>query len=191
VDDDLNISEPWWANSSKVQQGETYTYYDFYGNESGNMPEQEGNPPSGMWGGHIRFGPENQSQNWEQSPDWNIKSYNGTQMILEKNSWSKETDKTLALTFKVFDFSQNPLSGATVSLDSLMRFGGGQPFAILSDPADYSLVQTQNTTDSNGFAMLKLEPASTWLSNAEYIASITVTYGGETESIKEWIWMGG
>jgi len=195
VDDDMNITEPWWANSSNVRSEEyyLYTYYDFYGSEEASMSEQEGHPPSGgMWGGHIRFGPDNQSQSWEDSPGWNIKAYNGTNMILEKNMWGLDNNKTISLTVKVFDFSQSPMSGANVSLEKLMRFGGGQPFKELNaSEGDYTLAQTQNVTDSNGFAMLKVQPPGAgWLDGAEYIATIKVQYNSMEEMIRNWFRIG-
>jgi|GEM_PF-1152367 len=192
VDDDLNMTEPWWADSNNPDSSSTY--YDFYGNESGNISEQEGSPPSGMWGGNIRFGPENSSKTWEQLPSWNIKAYNGTDMIIEKDTWQLDKDRTISVTARVFDFAQNPLQGATVSLNSLMRFGGGQPFATLnaSDDADFNITNTQNVTDSNGYGMIKFTPPpGGWLDNAEYIAEISVAYGGMTEMLREWFRIGG
>lgn len=187
TDDDINITEPWWADSNNPDSSSIY--YDFYNNESG-IPEQEGNPPMGMWGGNIRFAPENDSLDWKDRPEWHIKAYNGTNMILEKDTWDLDKSKTISLTFKVFDFAQNPLQGANISLSSLQRFGGGQPFKTLNS-SDYTLVNTQNTTDSNGYAMIKLQPVGSWLNGAEYIAVMTVTYGSNTETLREWFRIGG
>jgi hypothetical protein len=190
VDDDLNITEPWWANSSNIQEGGSYMYYDFYGDEQG-IPEQDGSIPKGMWGGSARFAPRNQSQSWEQSAEWNVKSYNGTKMILEKNVWNMNANKTISLTLKVFDFSQAPLSGAQISLVKLMRFGGGQPFVELNVSQNFSVTKVQNVTDGNGYAMLKLVPPSGgWLNGAEYIATLQVVHDGKTEIMDNWFRMG-
>jgi hypothetical protein len=186
TDDDLNITEPWWADSNNPDSSSQY--YDFYGNETG-MAEREGNPPTGMWGGNMNFGPENDSLEWKDMPSWNIKAYNGTNLILEKNIWQLSDTKAISITLKVFDFAQNPLQGANVTLTSLQRFGGGQPFKTLN-ASDYTLVNTQNTTDSNGYAMIKLQPAGSWLNGAEYIAAMTVAYGGSTETMREWFRVG-
>lgn len=195
VDDDLNITEPWWANSSnpnqEIEQGNDVSYYEFYGNEEGSMAEQEGSPPTGMWGGNIRFAAQNNSQSWEESASWNTKVYNGTTMILEKNVWRLDKSKTLSLTIKVFDFAQSPVSGANITLEKLMRFGGGQPFTELNASAgEYTLNNVQNTTDSNGFGMIKISPNGTWLDNSEYIAELKIEYGGMEETVKEWFRMG-
>jgi hypothetical protein len=194
IDDDLNITEPWWANSSNVRSERyyEYTYFDFYGNEQGNISEQEGNPPTGMWGGNLRFSPYNESQSWEESTGWNIKAYNGTNLIIEKNVWQLNLNKTISLTVKVFDFSQNAIAGANVTLEKLNRFGGGQPYKELNESAnDYTLSRVQNITDSNGYAMLKVAPPGVgWLNNAEYIASIKVEYGGMEETVRNWFRVG-
>jgi hypothetical protein len=192
VDDDLNISEPWWANSSNQQQGQAYTYYDFYGNEQGNISEQEGNTPRGMWGGNVRFAPWNQSIPWEQSAEWNIRAYNGTKMVLEKNLRNMNQNMTISLTVKAFDFSQNPIAGATVGLVKLMRFGGGQPFSELNaSNGNFTLVQTQNVTDTKGYGMLRLiPPGSGWLNNAQYIATMSITYNGMTEVVDNYFMVG-
>ncbi len=195
VDDDLNITEPWWCNSSehRPDQFYNYQYYDFYGNESGGMAEQEGNPPQGMWGGHMWFAPQNSSiEKYYQKPEWEIKSYNGTKMILGKHAEHLNKHMTISLTIKVFDFAQNPISGANVSLQKFMRFGAGQPFKELNESAgDYTLINTQNVSDSNGFAMLKLQPpAGGWSDQAEYIAEIKIEYGGMEENLREWFMMG-
>ena len=191
VDDDLNMTEPWWANSSNIQEGQTYTYYDFYGSEAG-IPEQDGSPPKGMWGGNLRFAPRNSSQSWEESAEWEIKMYNGTKMILEKHTRNLNRTKTISLTIKAFDFAQNPLQGAEVSLVKLMRFGGGQPFKELNESqGDFNLTETQNVTDSDGYAMLNLQPpGGGWLDNADYIATLRVDYGGMTETIDNWFRIG-
>ena len=192
VDDDLNISEPWWANSSNIQQGQTYTYYDFYGGEGGQIPEQEGSPPRGMWGGNLRFAPWNDSQSWEESAEWNIKTYNGTKMILEKDVWQLDGNRTISVTVKAFDFSQSPIPGAQVSLVKIMRFGGGLPFKELNESAgDFTLVNTQSVTDSKGYAMLKLvPPGAGWTDQAEYIAVLKVDSGGIIETVDQWFRVG-
>ncbi len=189
VDDDLNISEPWWANSSNIQQGQSYTYYDFYGPEEGAISEQEGSPPKGMWGGNLRFAPWNESLDWEESPEWNIKNYNGTNMILEKNVWNLNETKTISVTVKVFDFAQNPITGATITLKKVMRFGGGLPFKEI-DGSDFTQINTQNVTDSNGYGMIKLQPSGTWLLNAEYIAVLEIDIGGVKETTEQWFRIG-
>ncbi len=190
VDNDMSISEPWWANSSNIQEGQVYTYYDFYKGEGFEMPEQEGNPPRGMWGGNIRFGPRNDSMDWEQRPEWNIKAYNGTRMIIEKNVWHLNETKTIAITGRAFDFAQNPISGANLTLKKLKMFGGGVPYKELVEGSDFTLINTQNVTDSKGYGMLKLEPVGSWVIGAEYIAVVEVGNGAVTETTDEWFMIG-
>jgi hypothetical protein len=192
IDDDLNITEPWWANSSNPQKdyedGKDISYYDFYGVELG-LAEQEGSPPKGMWGGNIRFAPWNQSIPWEESAEWQIRSYNGTQMLFEKNIWSMNKEKTISLTVKAFDFAQSPIVGANISLVKLMRFGGGQPFKELN-ATDFTILPTQNATDSKGFGMLKIAPPGGGWVEAEYIAVLNVEYNGKSERTDNWFRIG-
>lgn len=113
-------------------------------------------------------------------------------MMLEKNQWQLDTGANITFTVKAFDFSQSPLVGATVALGKLMRFGGGMPYAELSAPANYSVMNIQNVTDSKGYAMIKIAPpAGGWLPDAEYIAELDVTYGGNTETSTQWFRMEG
>ncbi|MBN2330241.1 MAG: hypothetical protein JXC85_00325 [Candidatus Aenigmarchaeota archaeon] len=192
IDDDLNITEPWWANSSHVQDDGFYLYYDFYGAEGESMQEREGNPPMGMWGGHLEFAPRNDSLSWEESPQWNIKYMDGGKMIIEKDVCHLDKNKTISLTVKAFDFTQTPMPGANVTLQKLMRFGGGEQFKELNGSSnDFTLIETQNVTDSKGYAMLKLvPPAGGWLNNAEYIAVLEVEHSGVKETVDNWFRIG-
>jgi len=194
LDDDLNISEPWWSNSTKeqqdIQQGKTILYYDFYGDEQGSMPEQDGSTPKGMWGGNLRFAPRNESLQWERSAEWNIKAYNGTNMVIEKNVWNLDQQKTISLTVKAFDFAQSPIIGANVSLVKISRFGGGPYRELNASAGDFTLIQTQNVTNSKGFAMLKIVPPGGGWDNADYIATLRVEYNGKSEISENWFRIG-
>jgi len=119
-----------------------------------------------------------------------VRQFDGASMMLEKNAWKLDANRTLTLTLKVFDFAQMPLVNANVSLVKLMRYGGGQPYAELTSPENFTLVETQNVTDDKGYAMIKLVPPVWGWLEAEYIAALEAEMGTKSETIDIWFRIG-
>lgn len=194
TDDDLNITEPWWSTSGY--------YKDFYGNESGTMSEKWHGLPRGIYDGHTAFGDKiywNESEigvdwnndgvlnetmeaPWEYQPEWEIKMYNNTDMLLLKHRWIFNVSDNVTLISKVYNFEQTPIEGANITVTTILGDVPGFGFTKLSE-SDYTAQSV--LTDQYGYAVVKIAPANEW-KKGQYMVSLKVTSGGKEENIYEW-----
>ncbi|MBN2102126.1 MAG: hypothetical protein JW716_04615 [Candidatus Aenigmarchaeota archaeon] len=187
LDDDLNITEEWWNNMA--QNEEDKVYYDFYDNESG-IYENQGNLPTGIWKGDLRFGADIDNVSWEYQPRWEIEKYSsGDSMLLKKNRWNLNITDNVTFILRAYNFNQTALSGANVSLDSLMRmsFMGAQEYV---KGVHYNVEEILNMTNSDGYAIFKIYPLTGTWSEGDYIASFAVNGTYSTERTDAWFRIG-
>ncbi len=167
--------------------GDAKPIYDFYGNETG-MRESGGNLPNALWKGGVAFG--EQVDDYSQNPRWDISFFNNTHMFISRNKNTYENPYTptenLSIVVRAYGFDQAPISNATVSVERIMvnsPFGSSELSA-----SDYTVTVTpsSNKTDSQGYAIVKVEPATAW-EQGDYMVQIKIVSGSLTER-KTW-WM--
>ena len=184
IDDDLEL-----MHGSLNIEG-TETPYDFTGAESGT-DERWGGLPTGIYGGHASFGEENNNMTDEQRPSWNVPLFNSTdKMVLRKHAWRINETQPVDILLKIFSFDQTPIQGANLSVTKVARaswFG----FSELEKDTDYSVITTHNVTDQYGYGLLKVSPATSWQTNANYqvVMNIETLQGNET--LERWFCVGG
>jgi len=184
VDDDLEITQPWWGEGFNGSQ--IINPLDFYGNESG-MPEQMGSMPTEAWGGMIGFAPPGDSPEGEQ-PWWSVKQYNGTHMLLIRDRWVFNDTDVLSFVVHAYDFERTPISGANVSVASVVMFTPLGP-KVLQKGTDY-LSPGSVVTDSSGYAVVSIKPVGKW-DVGDYSVTLRVDGPGGTENIDIWLRVGG
>jgi hypothetical protein len=187
IDDDLELL-PW-----SVRIGEIEIQYDFTQNESyayGNRTrEQWGNLPSGIWTGNVRFGDDYSNvYNWDEQPSWDVPFYNNTNMIIRKSEWRVNPNKPVDVLLKIYNFNQNPIQGANVSVTKVAR-SSWMGFQVLS-PSNYTVDKTYNVTDSYGYSFLKITPVGTW-SSGQYQVLVNIQAPQGTETLERWFCVGG
>ena len=180
IDDDLEITEPWWGIEG------TNVYYDFYGNETG-MEEKHGSPPTNLWGGYVEFG--NCSDDWESSPNYELEQFDtqNNKIRLMKPLWQIDKNKKVSILIKAYTFEQQPIQGAGVTLNSLYKFSAGL-FENIIGSVTY---QNDTVTDNEGYYMIfNLIPTSGYWEPGDYLAILSVTYGSNTETVDTWFRVG-
>ena len=177
IDDDLNITEDGWQNSS-ANESEPGKYKDFYSNEVGEREFREPMPNGGWYGG-VRFAQNDEEVSWEDEPRWDILNFNDTHALLKKEKWKFDPLENITFIVKAYNFDQTPVTGANVSLLYLLQFTPfGGNYINITKPGAPEVVYVQNITDSSGFAILRLEN-STW-GYGEYMAVLQIeTLTGE------------
>ena len=184
IDDDLELMQ----GSLNIEG--TETPYDFTGAENGT-DERWGGLPTGIYGGHASFGEENSNMTDEQRPSWDVPLFNSTdKMVLRKHAWRINETQPVDLLLKIFSFDQTPIQGANLSVTKVARaswFG----FSELAKGTDYSVTTTYNVTDQYGYGLLKVSPATSWETNANYqvVMNIETLQGNET--LERWFCVGG
>ena len=180
VDDDLNITNEWWANFSGEQSLPGY-YKDFYGDETG-MREMRSSLPRGTWSGSIKFN-ESENMPYEQSPQWDIVLYNNTHMLLRKwRSWFTPSE-SITLILKTFEFNQTGIQNVSVTIDKLMYYGSGFPTS-LQPVQDYN-VTGGSTTNADGYVVMKLTKNGDW-QPGQYNVRIKASTGSRVETTDNW-----
>jgi len=181
VDDDLNITEEWWADFSGNESLLGY-YKDFYGNETG-MREMRSGLPRGIWGGNIRFN-ESSGIPYEQSPEWEVVVDNHTHMLLRKwRNWFTP-DENVTLILKTFEFNQSGIPNANITIEKLMMYTASFPVQLQS-PQHYNVTGV-NITNNQGYVVLKIERNTPW-STGQYNVRIKATAsGGRVETTDNW-----
>jgi hypothetical protein len=186
TDDDLNITEPWWSISDFPM--------DFYGNETG-MTEGWHGLPRGIHDGHTSFGDrvfwkkENGTTEapWEYQPEWEIKMYNNTDMLLLKHRWEFNVSDNITLVPRVYDFEQTPIEGANITVTAIFGDVPGLGFAKL-DESNYTVQDVR--TDQHGYGVLRIAPANQW-KEGKYMVSLLISDGPNKEYLYEWFGVSG
>ncbi|MFQ6009976.1 MAG: hypothetical protein ACE5J7_02545 [Candidatus Aenigmatarchaeota archaeon] len=184
TDDDTMITEPWWQNSS----GSGAAYTDYYGNEQASISEQWGNAPTGIYYGNVRFAEINESYPYELRPEWNIKRYNKTDMLLFKDRWTINNTDNITFAIRIYDFDQSAIQGATAEVLTVYRFGAFGA-SKLTESTDYTVNYVQNVTDDGGYALIELAPVGAW-PDGDYMLNTNVTYGSTSETVDNWFQIG-
>jgi hypothetical protein len=187
IDDDLELL-PWSLNVGGTEipfdftQNETYAY----GNRT---REQWCNLPTGIYTGCARFGDDYPNVNWEQQPSWDMPFYNNTHMLLRKSEWRVNSNQPVDILLKVYNFDQSSIPDANISVLQMARSLPWIGFQVLPQ-ANYTVNTTYNVTDSYGYSLLKISPATgTWADgNYQIIASIQAPQG--TETFERWFCVG-
>jgi hypothetical protein len=174
VDDDLNITSEWWANSSD-------NYKDFYGDEIG-MKEQRGGLPRGIWLGNIKFN-ESENMPYEQSAEWEVVLYNNTHMLLRKWRWWFAPNENITLILKAFEFNQTGIPNVNVTIDKIIYYGSGFP-TLLQPNQDYNVTGT-NTTNADGYVVMKITRNGNW-QPGQYNVRIKASTENRVESTDNW-----
>ncbi|MGC9310169.1 MAG: hypothetical protein ACP5E4_00425, partial [Candidatus Aenigmatarchaeota archaeon] len=188
IDDDMNMTEEWWND----QQSENETYYDFYGNETGTQ-ENGGGLPNAIWRGNLEFGEAQDNATDYERPSWEVEFFNNTSMLLRKHRdcWGGapyNLSENVTFVLKAYDFSQNTISNATVSVERIMSFGMG---ATELEGSAYTVsISNGNRTDSKGYAVLTVSPVSSWPSYGEYMIQMRIQGETSAESKTEWLRIG-
>lgn len=179
TDDDIQITQDWWS----AYVNDTNVYKDFDQNEIGKMREEIGSLPRAIWSGNIRFETiTNWSIPWEERGEWEVLEFNNTHILISKHVDIEKNDPVVIFV-KVFDFSQQPISGATVSVYKVRKFEFGP------EEIDVTASPTVATTDASGYAAIKITPnGGTWGCNFFQVL-LNVTAGEKTEFVEEWVWV--
>ena len=185
VDDDLQITEQWWSNSTSGE------YMDFDGSENG-IYEQRSNLPRGIWKESIRFGENYENVSWENQPEWEISSYNDldmSSMLLQKHRMEVNQTENVTMITKAYYFNQTPIQEANVTVDSIFMM---TPFghSMMEEGTDYNVTNTQNVTDSYGYAILKISPAGGSWDDGEYRVILQINNTGNIEITDNWFRIG-
>jgi hypothetical protein len=179
VDDDFNITEEWWTETSNSSLKK-----DFYENESGTIGEKSSSLPNSIWSGNIWFGDQTNG-NWEQQPQWDIKKYNGSDMLLLKDEWQVNlTGRNMTVLVRAYSFNQNAISGANVSVSAIKGNMPGFGFMKLNQGEHYNMVANMSVTNSDGYAILTIVPQGAW--SGEYMVDIQTAYNGNSETTGKW-----
>jgi hypothetical protein len=182
VDDDLNITEEWWANYSANSSLPGY-YRDFYENEYG-MKEMSGNLPRGVWSGNMEFNVSS-GLSYEQSPQWEIVNTNTSHMMLRKwKNWFKQ-DENVTLILKVFEFNQTGIPNANVTIENLMKFSNYGFPTQLNSPQHYNVTGI-NVTDNYGYVVIKLIRNTPWQLGDYNIRIRATASGNRAETADNW-----
>jgi hypothetical protein len=177
VDDDLQITEEWWSESTNQSLRK-----DFYSSETG-MVEKRSSLPNSIWQGNIWFGEQTEG-NWEQQPQWRIEKYTGTEMLILKDEWQINGSRNVTILVRAYNFNQSPISGANVSVSAIRGNMPGFGFIKLEQGRDYNLTTNVAATNSDGYAILRIIPVGTW--HGEYMVDTQTTYNGNTETTNKW-----
>ncbi|MDY6965478.1 MAG: hypothetical protein SVM80_05835 [Halobacteriota archaeon] len=185
VDDDLQITEQWWSNSTSNE------YMDYNGTETGSS-EQRSNLPRGIWYESLRFGDNIENVSWELQPEWEITAYDDidmTSMLLRKSRWSINQTENVTMISRAYHFNQTPIEGANVTIGSVFRM---TPFghSILEEGGNYTVTNVQNVTDSNGYGIVKMSPVGGIWDNGEYRVVLQINNSGNIESTGNWFRIG-
>jgi hypothetical protein len=181
VDDDLEML-PWSknVNGTEIQydftQNENYTY-------SNRTREQWGSLPTGIYTGSVRFGDDYPDvTQWENQPSWDVPFYNNTHMLLKKSEWRVTANQPVDILLKVYNFDQSAISGANISVTQMARSLPWIGFQRLNEGGNYTVDTTYDVTDSYGYSLLKITPATGTWSEGQYqvIANIQTSVGNET-----------
>ncbi len=188
LDDDLEfLPGTLNVNGNQIQ-------YDFTGNESGALNESWNGLPSGIRSGNARFGSMQDNAMWENQPEWEVPYFNASdKMIFKKSKWNVNTNDSVDVLLKVFNFNQQPIQGANISVTQVAKssFIG---FQKLSEGTDYSVNRTYNITDSNGYGLLKFTPqpaGNAWAAqggNYQILLNVQTPQGNET--FERWFCVG-
>jgi hypothetical protein len=182
TDDDLNITEEWWSSSNTNQS--VFYKKDFYGNETETLGEKRSNLPSSIWSGNIWFGQEVQGLRWEYQPQWSIKKYNGTDMLLFKDEWEINGTRNITILVNAYSFNQSAIQGAALNITAIRGNIPGFGFMKLTEGTDYYVESVLGTTNQDGFGILRIVPSTTLM--GEYMVDIQTTYSGNTETVSRW-----
>jgi len=180
TDDDMSITEEWWndpnANSSLLSY-----YKDFYGNESGEIREYRRSLPRGSEYGSVAFGASSGLPQ-ELSPEWDVATYNGSDMLLRKWKWQFLNTDNITVMARVYGFDQAAIAGANVSVEKLMSFG---PFGatVLTAPSNYTA--SSALTNAYGWAVLRLQSSGSW-QFGEYMVQLRIESSGKVERSYNW-----
>ncbi|MDY6930676.1 MAG: hypothetical protein SVJ22_02010, partial [Halobacteriota archaeon] len=185
VDDDLQITEPWWSNSTSGE------YMDYDGNETG-FNEQWCNLPRGIWPESVRFGDDIENATWEEQPNWEIAAYDDidmSSMLIRKYRWNINATDNVTLVSRAYYFNQTAIEGANVSIGTVFKM---TPFghSMLTQGGNYTVISIQNVTDSNGYGILKLTPVGGTWDNGEYRVILQINNSGNIESTDNWFRIG-
>lgn len=176
VDDDLNMTEDWWSDDSG-------NYKDFYGDEAG-MREQRNRLPWGAEWGNARFGEMQENVMYEQQPEWEIVSFNNTDMLLRKQMWWFLPSQNMTFMVRVYGFDQTPIANANVSVEKLLAFTPFGASSLNASAGAYSAVPSIASTNQYGWALISLRN-STW-QEGNYMAQIKIETAGNVERTYNW-----
>lgn len=188
IDDDIDfLPGTLNINNNQIQ-------YDFTGNESGILNESWNGLPNGIRTGNARFGSTQDGVMWDRQPEWEIPYFNASdKAIFKKSKWNVNSNESVDVLLKVYNFNQQPIQGANISVTQVAKssFIG---FQQLSEGIDYNVARTYNVTDSKGYGMLKFIPVpsdKSWSSqtgNYQILLNIQTPQGNET--FERWFCVG-
>ena len=185
VDDDMQITETWWSNSTSNE------YMDYNMTEVG-MNEQWSSLPRGVWTESIRFGESMDNVSWEMQPVWEIAAYDDidmSNMLIRKSKWEVNETENVTLITKAYYFNQTPIQGANVTIGSVFRM---TPFGhdMLEEGGNYTVTNIQNVTDAYGYSILRMSPVSASWDNGEYRVILQINNEGNIETTDNWFRIG-
>lgn len=188
IDDDLDLLP------GTVDNNGTQIQYDFRGIEGGVLNETENGLPNGIRSGNARFGSIQDNMMWENQPEWTVPYFNASdKMMFNKPKWKVNANDSVDILLKVFNFNQQPIQGANISIAQVAR-SSYIGFQKLFEGADYTVNKTYNVTDAKGYGLLKFTPVplgNAWAAqggNYQVILNIETPQGNET--FERWFCVG-
>jgi len=193
IDDDLEIVS-WTSNIGGNDIQVDFTSNEkFEGANESWTTENWCDLPRGSYRGCARFGEEYPDRDYEEQPNWDIPFYNSTHLLLRKSKWKVNETDSVSVLLKIYDFDQSPIIGANISVVKISVAMPWIGFQNLIPGVNYTVDTTYNTTDTYGYALLKMIPNPTttgrWV-EGEYQTVIKIQTPQGTETWERWFCVG-
>ncbi|MDY6865585.1 MAG: hypothetical protein SVY15_06420, partial [Halobacteriota archaeon] len=110
-------------------------------------------------------------------------------MLIRKYRWNINATDNVTLVSRAYYFNQTAIEGANVSIGTVFKM---TPFghSMLTQGGNYTVINIQNVTDSNGYGILKLTPVGGTWDNGEYRVILQINNSGNIESTDNWFRIG-